>query len=316
MSVMTATTDRVRRTGAATDLRRRRRRRRSRELWLPVLFLLPALVVLVGLRIWPLIESVRLSLTNWDGISSPKYVGLANYRKLWSDPHFRQALLTNGKLLLALPLFVGLPLVVAAVLQSRVPGWPFFRSVFFFPALLSPAVIALAFQMLLKQDGAFNAVLRGAGLGSWTRVWLADPNWALIWVIIIAAWGQVGIGVVVFLAAMGAVDPELIDAARIDGASWFGVQRHVVFRQILPVIELWTVLVLIGVFTSFFPLILLTTNGGPDYATTTADLYSYQQAFTNYRSGYASAAAVVIFVITVALIGVLLALFSKRRRAS
>lgn len=298
-----------------------KRRRRPRKLWVPALFLMPAVVVLLGLRLWPLYQSVQLSFTDWDGISTPHNVGTANYRELWHDARFHQALLTNGKLILAVPLFVILPFVIAALLQSRVPGWALFRSAYFFPTLLSPAIIGLTFQMLLKEDGPVNGILRAVGLGSWARVWLTDPHWALIWLVIIAAWAHIGVGVVIFLAAMGSVEPDLIDAARIDGATWFRVQRHVVFWQILPIIELWTVLLLIGVLTSFFPLILLMTNGGPDYATTTADLYSYQQAFGYgtgfgpYRSGYASAAGVVIFLITVLLVGLLMMAFRKRRSA-
>lgn len=289
-------------------------RRRRRKLWIPVLFLLPAFLVLVGLRLWPLYESIQLSFTDWDGISTPHNVGIANYTQLWHDDRFRQSLLTNGKLVLAVPIFVILPFVIAALLQSRVPGWAFFRSAFFFPTLLSPAIIGLTFRMMLKEDGPVNGLLRAVGLGSWAKVWLTDPHWAMIWLVIIAAWAHIGIGVVIFLAAMGSVEPDLIDAARMDGASWLGVQRHVVFWQILPIIELWTVLLLIGVLTSFFPLILLMTNGGPDFATTTADLYSYQLAFGgDYRSGYASAAAVVIFLITVLLVGMLMAAFGKRR---
>lgn len=313
---MSSVASQTRAPGVATTPARavvKRRRRQRRKLLVPALFLLPAFVVLIGLRLWPLAESVRLSFTDWDGISTPHYVGFANYEQLWHDKHFVHALETNGKLLLALPLFVLLPLVIAALLQSRIPGWSFFRSVFFFPTLLSPAIIGLAFQMLLKQDGGLNSLLHDVGLGSYSRVWLVDPHWALIWVALIAAWGLIGVGVVIFLAAMGSVEPELIEAARIDGASWLRVQRHVVFWQILPIIELWTVLVLIGVLTSFFPLILLMTNGGPNYATTTADLYSYQLAFIDYKSGYASAAAVVVFLITVILVGILMSLFAKRR---
>jgi ABC-type sugar transport system permease subunit len=115
---------------------------------------------------------------------------------------------------------------------------------------------------------------------------------------------------------MGAVDPSLIDAARIDGAGWWRVQRHVVFWQILPIIELATVLSLIGVFTGLFPLILLVTKGGPDFATTTADMYSYQQATSYYHYGYASAVAVALLVIAAVVMGVAFTLFRRGRSES
>lgn len=265
------------------------------------------------LRIWPLEESIRLSFTNWDGFSPPTFIGFANYRELFDDPNFWQALLNNGKILIAVPLFVALPFLISAALQSRIPGWRIFRAAFFFPTLLSPVIIALTFGIVLRQDGPLNSFLHVIGLDFLVRNWLVDPHWAIIWVIAILAWALIGVGTVIFLAAMGSVDRDLMESARMDGASWFGVQRNVVFWQILPVIELWTVLVLIGTLTQFFPLILLLTNGGPGHDTTTADLFAYQAAFSDYRSGYASAATVIILLVTVVLMGLCIGLFRRGR---
>lgn len=293
---------------------RRRRRRRYTNPVTVLLFLSPMIVVVGTLRIWPVYESIRLSFTNWDGVSTPKNTGMSNYRKLWHDPLFWKALENNAKLLLAVPFMVFVPLFIAALLRSRIFGWKIFRSVFFFPTLLSPAVIGLTFKLFLKEDGALNTILRVIGLGSVARVWLTDPTSALVWVVAVGIWAGIGIGVVVYLAAMGSVDTNLVDAARMDGAGWFRVQRHVVFPQILPVIELATVLSLISVFTGYFALILLMTNGGPNYSTTTADLYAYEQAFNQFNAGYSSAITVVILVITVAIVGLAFAAFSRARR--
>jgi len=279
----------------------------------PVAFLLPVAALIGVLRVWPLEEAVRLSFTNWDGFSPPRGVGFANYRELWHDEAFRQVLLNNLKILAALPLFVATPFLVAAALQSRIPGWSLYRAAFFFPTLISPAIIGLTFNVVLKSDGGLNTVLHDIGLDSLRRDWLVDPTWALIWVILVIAWALIGVGTVIFLAAMGTVDASLIDAAKIDGASWWRVQRSVVFWQILPVIELWTVLVLIATFTQFFPLILTLTNGGPGHDSGTADLYVYQEAYSNFRNGYASAASVVIFVITVVFLGAFMGLFRWMR---
>lgn len=289
------------------------RRARLRRALIASSFLLPALALIVVYRIYPIGEAIRLSLTDWDGIGEPAWLGLGNYRELAGDERFRAALLVNARLLLAIPALVVIPFVVAALLQSRVPGWQIFRSVYFIPTLLSPVVIGLAFKILLKEDGMVNTLLRAVGLDGFTRVWLKDTTWALVWIVIIAGWSVLGTGVVIFLAAMGTVDPSLLEAARIDGANWWQVQRHVVFWQILPIIELWTVLLLMAMLGQFFPMILLMTTGGPDYTTTTADLYAYQQAFQYFRSGYASAANVIMVVITVALVGLTLAAFRRSR---
>jgi multiple sugar transport system permease protein len=135
----------------------------------------------------------------------------------------------------------------------------------------------------------------------------------LIWIVIIACWGFLGVGVVIYLAAMGSVDTSLIDAARIDGASWLRVQRHIVFPEILPVIELMTVLSIIGSFTNFFGLILLITHGGPSYSTTTADLYAYKLAFEQFEPGYASAVTVVLLIVSVTAGGAAFAFFRRKR---
>ena len=295
--------------------RRMARRRRWRRWGVSLLFLLPTFALIGLYRVYPAFESIRLSFTNWDGISEPAWVGWQNYTDLFTDDRFRLSLLNNAKLLIIVPVLVVIPFFIAALLQSRVRGWSFFRSVFFFPTLLSPVVIGLAFKMLLKEDGVVNEFLRTVGLEELTRVWLKDTTWALIWVMIIAAWTVMGTGVVLFLAAMGTVDTNLIEAAQIDGASWWKVQRHIVFWQILPIIELWTVLLLIAMLTQFFPMILIMTGGGPSYTTTTGDLYAYQQAFENFRSGYASAAVIVLTLITIVVIGVAMALARRNREA-
>lgn len=298
---------------AVSDRRRRLRIRRWRRAAGALLFLVPALILVAVYRVVPMLDAIRLSFTEWDGFSDPIWVGLRNYSSLLGDDRFLRSLLVNAKLLIAVPALVIIPFVIAALLQSRVPGWSVFRAVYFFPTLLSPVVIGLAFKMLLRVDGAVNQLLTLVGLGALTRIWLKDTTWALVWVIIIAGWSVIGTGIVLFLASMGTVDTNLVEAARIDGANWWQTQRHVVFWQVLPVIELWTVLLLISVLTSFFPMILIMTQGGPSYTTSTADLYAYQQAFENFQPGYASAAAVVITVFTIVAVALALTFFRRGR---
>lgn len=295
--------------------RRNARRRRWVKWGVSLLFLIPAFVLIGVYRVYPIVESVRLSFTDWDGISEPAWVGWQNYADLLHDERFLLSLFNNAKLLIAVPALVVIPFIVAALLQSRVPGWSLFRSVFFFPTLLSPVVIGLAFKMILKEDGVVNELLRTIGLEEFTRIWLKDTTWALVWVIIIGGWTVMGTGVVLFLAGMGTVDPNLTEAAQLDGASWGQVQRHVVFWQLLPIIELWTVLLVIAMLTQFFPMILIMTGGGPSYTTTTGDLYAYQQAFENFRSGYASAAALILTVITIIVVGLAMAIARRDREA-
>jgi ABC-type sugar transport system permease subunit len=276
-------------------------------------FLLPPLAVLAVLRIWPMLQAVYLSFTSWDGLSSPEWVGLQNYEYAFQDPTFLQALKNNLLILLAIPPWVIIPLFVAALIYSRVPGWKFFRIAVFLPALLSPVVIGIFFSIMLRQDGAVNGILRSVGLDGITRAWLADSSTALPVVAAIIIWASSGIGVLIFLSALGAVDTSLIDAARVDGASWWQIQKDIVFWQILPVIEFWTVIIVISLFTALFPFIFTLTNGGPGYATYMIDFNIYQEAFGNGSLGYASALGVILFVLVLLLVLLQLRLFRRHQ---
>lgn len=287
-------------------------RRLRRRVLLPVAFLAPALAVLVVFRLWPMAQAFYLSFTHWDGISSPEWIGLDNYRFLAEDPTFLTALRNNLLLLLALPVWVILPLMVAMILHGRVPGWRFFRLAFFLPALLSPVVIGVFFSIMLRADGPVNSILDAVGLGGLAHAWLADPSTALTAVIVIIIWATFGIGVLIFLSALGTVDPDLVDAAKVDGASWLQTQRDVVFWEVLPVVEFWTVISLISVFTALFPFIFTLTGGGPGYATYILDFDIYQEAFGNGALGYASAIGVVLFFVVLVLALIQMRLFRRR----
>ena len=289
---------------------------RLRDLATPLLLLLPAAAILAWLMVWPAIDAVHLAFTSWDGFSAPKGVGLENFSDLLHDRHFKEALLHNLAIVAAMPVWIGLPYGVAWALHRKVPGWRFFRFAFFLPVVLSPVVIGVYYGIVLKPDGPFNDLLSSVGLGFLGAEWLNDPSLTLIVVIAIIIWSTFGIGVLVFLSGLSALDTEQVDAAKVDGASPWQVQRHVIFWQMLPVIEFWAVLIVIASFTAFFPLIYTLTHGGPGYGTYTVDFYLYQEAFSSGRLGYAAAIGVVL-VAVIALVGaVVLAALRLRRRAA
>jgi ABC-type sugar transport system permease subunit len=272
-------------------------RRRTRKIATPLLLLAPALAILTGLRLIPMFDAIRLSFTKWDGFSSPQWIGLDNFTRLVHDDRFTSALVHNLEILLALPVWIILPYAVAYVLHSRVPGWRVFRFAFFLPTALSPAVIGVYYGIVLQPRGPFNDLLRSVGLGGVTRAWLNDPATALPIVIAIIIWSTFGVGVVIFLSGLGNLDQEQIDAARVDGANGWQVQRHVIFWQMLAVFEFWSIIMMIASFTAFFPLIYSLTNGGPGYSTYTVDFDLYQEAFSNGNLGYASAIGVALLLI-------------------
>jgi ABC-type sugar transport system permease subunit len=282
---------------------------KARDMTVPLLLLLPAVALIGWLLAYPLGDAVRLSLTSWDGFSAPHWIGLENFQDLLSDKHFKQAVVHNLLILLAMPVWILVPYGVAWALYTELWGWRFFRFCYFIPVVLSPVVIGIYYGIVLKPDGPFNQLLKAVGLGGISRPWLNEPDLALPIVIAIMIWATFGIGTLLFLSALSNLDQEQIEAARIDGASPAQVQRHVIFWQLLPVIELWAVLILILSFTAFFPLIYTLTSGGPGFSTYTVDFDLYTEAFKTGALGYASAIGVLMLalmvVIGAAIVGVL-----------
>jgi ABC-type sugar transport system permease subunit len=281
-----------------------------------LLFLLPAAVLLAWLMVYPAGDAVRLSFTSWDGLSSPQAVGLHNFEALAHDKHFKEALVHNLAIVGAMPIWIGLPYGVAWALHREVVGWKLFRFAFFLPVVLSPVVIGVYYGIVLKPDGPFNSALGSIGLGFLARDWLNNPSLTLPVVIGIIIWSTFGIGVLLFLSGFANLDSEQVDAAKVDGASPWQVQRHVIFWQLLPVIEFWAVLIVIASFTAFFPLIYTLTHGGPGYSTYTVDFDLYQEAFSAGRLGYAAAIGVVLVIIIGVVGGAVLAALRWRRRAA
>jgi ABC-type sugar transport system permease subunit len=288
---------------------------RRRLGWLtPALLLLPAAALLIWLMVYPAADAIRLSFTSWDGFSSPEWIGTENFADLLQDKRFKEAFLHNLAFIAALPIWVGLPYWLAWTLHRKVFGWKFFRFAFFLPVVLSPVVIGVYYGIVLKPEGPLNSALESIGLGFMTPEWLNDPTLTLPVVIAIIIWATMGIGVLLFLSALSNLDTEQVDAARVDGATPWQIQRHVIFWQLLPVIEFWAILIVILSFTALFPLIFTLTHGGPGFATNIVDFNLYQEAFGAGRLGYASAMGVVMMIAIAMIGGLVLALLRARRR--
>jgi multiple sugar transport system permease protein len=261
--------------------------------------LLVALVILI-----PTVTVVVFSFTAWNpGFESP-FVGADNYVQLAKSSAFLQ-ILRNQAFFLAtvLPLGVLAPLVLAVLLHERVPFPGAFRTIYFFPAVVSPAVIGILFTFLLTPDGPLDATLEALGLGSWTRLWLVDPVWVKPVVTLIFLWGSIGVGVVIFGAGLSAIPPELLELAELDGPSWW--QRF--FRVILPALShlvvLWVVILLISTFVAMFPWIFTTTRGGPGFASTTLDFDIYRNSLRFGFFGLAAAEVVYLLIIIGVIVG-------------
>ena len=262
----------------------------------PYVLIAPTVLVLVALRLYPLLLGVNFSFTG-DGDRNGVPVGLDNYRELIGDPLFRTALGNVGILVLLLPVAVAIPGLLATFIYLRVPGHRFYRSVYFFPAVLSPVIVGAIFNLLLSFDGPLNAVLGRLELDPVD--WLGDPDVALFAVTGVHVWATFGMALVVFLTGFATLDPALLDAARVDGASLPRVIWHVIIPRLTRTIQFVFVTTMIGMLTSMFGLLYVMTSGGPEGSTYLPEYYIWIQQGQMNRPALASAASTVLFLIMI-----------------
>ncbi len=262
-------------------------------------FVLPAVVLTAGVILVPGIYALYRSFFAWDpGYASP-WVGLGNYTHLFGLDTFRTVLSNELFLLLGLPLWILLPFMLAVLLHDDVRFAGLFRSVLLFPAILSPAVVAILFRAILAPDGLLNKTLEAVGLGVLTHRWIDSASLVKPTLIFVLAWGSVGIGVVIFSAALSSVPDELLQAARVDGAGWMRRLMHIVLPSVAPVLVFWAMYEVIAVFLYSFGWIYVLTGGGPGYSSTTMDYDVYQRAFVAGDFGSAAAESVVLLLLVV-----------------
>ena len=263
------------------------------------LFLSPLLIFAVVFLVVPLVFSIGLSFTRWNPLGTPSWVGLRQFEYLLTrDNEFIQSLLNTfifafGFVLIGVPLALGLAFVF-----SRARGKEIWRSIYYLPQLTNIVAIAYLWQFVLDDRyGLINRLLGIIGLRG--PDWLSDPMMAMLSVVLVMIWYDTGRNMLVFSAALEAVDQDIYDAATIDGAGAWRTLRSIT----LPIIKPAFVFVTITSFITgmgFFALILAMTNGGPRGATEVTALYAYRMAFEDLRMGRASAAALIL----AALIGI------------
>lgn len=273
------------------------------------LFVLPALLVVLVFRIIPLVWGAGYSLTDFDGINPPQWIGLENYRQLLSDGAFLDSMTNVVVLLATLPIWIALPMVLAILIHQGVPGGRFFRAVYFFPAVLSSVIIGAIFTFVLRYDGSLNAFLGVFGVPAVD--WLGNGYTALPSIMAVMLWSTFGMTVLIFLSGLSTVPPELIEAAKLDGASLTQTWWHVIIPAIRPIIEFAAVVTMIGMLTSMFGLIYVMTAGGPGTATTLPEFLIWLEQGKLNRPGYAAAISMVLFALMAVLASIQIRVLSR-----
>lgn len=274
-------------------------------------FVGPATLLVVGLAIFPAAWSMLLSTQRWDGITPPAFRGVKNYGDLATDPEFFAAI---GHTVLFSSIYVPASIIGAIVLavamNRKIRFIGFYRTAIFVPFVASAAATGiLANYIFDRHAGVVNNVLNLVGLPR--QGFLEDLNQAMFVLCLIALWGGIGFNVVVYLAALQSVPPELTEAAQLDGASRFQAFRYVVLPELGPVtvfVAVWQTITAL----QLFDIVFTTTRGGPIGATRTIVYFIYHQAFELAQYGYGSAAAIVLFAVTM-LITIGMIRYGRRR---
>ncbi len=278
----------------------------------PYLFLAPALCVLLLFFFIPFFESFSLSFKSYGhDLYNPQWVGIANYLELFNSEIFWKTMVnTFLYLIIAVPILVGLPLIVAIVINQKLRGISIYRTIIYLPVVVSIVVAGIAWKWLYSSEGILNYFLSFFNLQQ--VGWLTDPNVALYSVIAVTVWKGIGYYMIIYLAALASVPEELYEAADIDGASVVKKHLTVTIPHLMPTIALVSIISSISAMKVFVEIYVMTA-GGPLNSTKTIVYYIYQRAFENLDLGYASAAGVVLLVITMGLSLLNLRFFERKK---
>ncbi len=299
----------------------RRPRRDDRRKRLEIAFFVtPALVLFLGFVILPVILAAVYSLYNlpaafeWSDLAEPeRFIGLDNYVRALTTPEFQRAVantffILGASLLIQGPLAIG----IALLLNRRMRGRSIFRLLIFVPYVLAEVIAGLAWKLMLQPAGAVNATLEAVGLGALAKNWLADPSIALWTIFFILTWKYIGFAILLMLAGLQGVPEELAEAAAIDGASWWQIQRHITLPLLGPTIRIWAFLSIIGSLQVFDMIWVTVSPAVRRIATESMATYMVQQGQFAGQPGYGSAIAVIMFVISL-VIALIYQRFALRR---
>ncbi|BDP42621.1 lactose ABC transporter permease [Deinococcus aetherius] len=290
---------------------------RSAQARFALLMVAPGLLLFTVFGLYPLASTAYLSLTKYDLLSPPRWVGLENYRQLAQDPVFWTATRNSLLYLLVVPVLVLLPLVLAVLVNRPLRGVGLFRTAYYIPVITSSVVIGVMWKWMYASNGLLNSLLAGAGLEGWVKAALGFPRDHIAWLqgtadapllplfalMLVTLWRYTGYYLVIYLAGLQSVSSEYYEAARIDGATAWQQFRWITVPLMRPYILFVTLLASISALQVFDEVVVMTgrppEGGGPFRATTTLVYYLYEKAFGQALAiGYASAISLALAVLT------------------
>ncbi len=279
--------------------------------WTPFVLLAPAITIFVFVVLVPMIGTIGLSFTRWTGTNTMRFIGFDNYTRAFQDSVYRLTYKNTIIYILAtLVLEVAVGFALAGLVAAKGKRTAWYRITFFIPVMLPMVVIAVLWSFVYAYDaGLLNSALEAVGLESLTRVWLGDPNTALLAICFVSGWIYAGFYMAIFYAALRRIPSSILEAAALDGAN----ERQIFFRVKVPMVRNMTeVAILLCITGGFqtFDLFYVMTNGGPDHATEILTTYIVSVVFRDHDVGYGAAMSVIMTIVVLA-IGVA---YAKLRR--
>jgi multiple sugar transport system permease protein len=263
-------------------------------------FLAPTLIGLLFGTLGPVLAAIGISFTDWDVITPPIFAGLDNYKRLVGDPTFSKALVNTLYYVgVMVPVSTILAVLFAFLLNQKLRAVTWYRTAYFLPVVSSTVAVALVWSWIYSKDfGLLNYVLRQFGVDP--IGWLSSTAWAMPAVIVMGIWGNLGAGIVIFLAGLQSIPETYYEAASVDGANSFQRFFRITIPLITPSLFFYFIITMIDAFQTFESIYIM-TRGGPVNSTTTIVYYIYRNGFRNFKMGYASSQAIILFLVIMVL---------------
>ncbi|WP_042142498.1 carbohydrate ABC transporter permease [Paucisalibacillus sp. EB02] len=264
----------------------------------PYLFLLPGCIILGAFIFYPMLQAIWMSFTDYNMITDPSFVKFDNYTQLFQDDLFWKTL-TNTLIYLVgvVPALVIAPIFLAVLVNQKLKGIAFFRSAYYIPVVTSLVVAGIAWDWVYKENGLLNYVLDLLNIISEPIPWLTSTQTALFAVMVVTVWKGLGYYMIIYLAGLQSIPDSLYEAADIDGANWWQKMIRITIPMLMPFVLIVTIMSSIAAMKVFEEIYVM-TGGGPLHSSETLVFYIYTEAFDRLNMGYASAAGVILFLLT------------------